>query len=137
MPVRTKRWNDPVEPDDGFRLLICRYRPRGVPKATQPWDASCPALAPSAGLHAAYWGKGPDAPITFEEYAERFRVEMQGAVFWISRFADHVRSGQTLTLLCSSACMDEQRCHRTIVKELIQAAARPAPTVKGPRRSRS
>src|SRR3954462_847687 len=24
MPIRTRRWNDPREPDDGFRLLVCR-----------------------------------------------------------------------------------------------------------------
>ncbi len=33
MPIRTKRWNDPRDPGDGFRLLVCRYRPRGLRKA--------------------------------------------------------------------------------------------------------
>ena len=23
--IKTKRWNDPAEPGDGFRLLVCRY----------------------------------------------------------------------------------------------------------------
>lgn len=129
MPVRTKRWNDPVEPDDGFRLLICRYRPRGVPKATEPWHASCPALAPSRALHAAFYGKGPSAePLSFEVYALRFRQELQGAQFWIQRFAEHVRRGETLTLLCSSACTDATRCHRSLVKDMIEAAAQAAPT---------
>jgi len=35
VPVRTKRWHDPAEKDDGLRLLICRIRPRGVPKAKE------------------------------------------------------------------------------------------------------
>jgi hypothetical protein len=30
---------------------------------------------------------------------------------------------QTLTLLCSSACTDEARCHRTLLRELIESAA--------------
>jgi len=38
--VRTKRWNDPREPDDGFRLLVCRYRPRGLLKGDETCDAS-------------------------------------------------------------------------------------------------
>ena len=37
MPVKTKRWNDPVEQDDGARILICRYRPRGFRKDKETW----------------------------------------------------------------------------------------------------
>ena len=35
MPIKTRRWDDPKEDDDGFRLLVTRYRPRGLPKAVQ------------------------------------------------------------------------------------------------------
>jgi hypothetical protein len=45
--------------------------------------------------------------------------------YWIDGFAERVRRGDTLTLLCSSACADEARCHRTLVKALIEEAARP------------
>ena len=38
MPIKTKRWDDPREPDDGFRLLICRYRPRALKKENETWD---------------------------------------------------------------------------------------------------
>jgi len=48
MPIKTRRWNDPTKPDDGFRLLI--------------------------------------------------------------------------TLLCSSAGVRESRCHRSILRELIESA---------------
>ena len=122
MPVRTKRWNDPAEQGDGLRLLICRYRPRGVPREGEPWDAWSTALAPSAALHAAAYGKGA-APIAWDEYERRFRAEMEQSGFWISGFAARVAAGDTITLLCSSACTDAQRCHRTIVKQLIEEAA--------------
>jgi uncharacterized protein YeaO (DUF488 family) len=65
--VRTKRWNDAPERDDGVRLLVCRYRPRA-------------ALAARVG------------------------------------------GGERLTLLCSSACIDPERCHRTLLKGLIEKA---------------
>ena len=82
-PVRTKRWNDPPDEADGYRLLICRYRPRGVPRSAETWDAWCKGLAPSVGLHAAVYGKlGP--PIAFDEYARRFLVEMTSQSFWIA-----------------------------------------------------
>jgi uncharacterized protein YeaO (DUF488 family) len=57
MPVRTKRWNDPAEPDDGFRLLVCRIRPRGVPRSKETWDAWWPDLGPSRRLLDAFHGK--------------------------------------------------------------------------------
>ena len=122
MPIRTKRWNDPVSSDDGFRLLICRYRPRGVPKQGEPWDAWCNALAPSTELHAARYGKTGDA-IDFEEYTRRFLAEMAERRYWIDSFAARVREGEMLTLLCSSACEDAATCHRTLVKALIEGVA--------------
>lgn len=125
MPVRTKRWNEPQDSDDGYRLLICRYRPRGVSKADEPWDASCPALAPSKELHALAYGKTGEPALSFAEYERRFREEMKQRGYWIESFAKRVRAGDTITLLCSSACEDAERCHRSIVKQLIEAAAFP------------
>jgi uncharacterized protein YeaO (DUF488 family) len=52
--IATKRWNDPVDPADGRRILVCRYRPRGVPKDEEAWDEWMPHLGPSRELHAAF-----------------------------------------------------------------------------------
>src|SRR3954462_5034985 len=82
MPIKTKRWNDPAEPDDGFRLLVTRYRPRGVSKAAETWDEWWPELGPSRALHAAYWGK-TGKPLTFEAYVPRYLEEMQQQTFRI------------------------------------------------------
>lgn len=122
--IRTKRWNDPIEAEDAYRLLVCRYRPRGVPKDGEPWDAWCPALAPSEALHAAAYGKTGPA-IDWAEYTRRFVEEMTRSTYWLESFAARVRAGETLTLLCSSACVDPARCHRTLVKEMIERIAFP------------
>ena len=128
MPIRTKRWNDPREPDDGFRLLICRYRPRALPKKDETWDAPCPDLGPSKELHAAFYGKHGE-PIGWEKYRRLYLEEMQGQVQQelIDELAALVREGKTVTLLCSSACEDEAHCHRTLLRQLIEArvAAQP------------
>jgi uncharacterized protein YeaO (DUF488 family) len=124
VPIRTKRWNDPVEKEDGYRLLVCRYRPRGVKKEDEPWDAWCNALAPSEKLHADVYGKNGEA-IPWEAYVPRYHEEMSRQRFWIEGFAKRVRAGETITLLCSSACTDPTRCHRTLLAKLIEDAAFP------------
>jgi uncharacterized protein YeaO (DUF488 family) len=121
MPIKTKRWNDPAEPDDGHRLLICRYRPRALPKADETWDEWCSALGPSRQLHADYYGKGGKLPIPLPEYRQRYLEEMQAQAERIAALAKRVAAGETITLLCSSACEDPKKCHRTLLKGLIEA----------------
>ena len=131
MPIKTKRWNDPVEPDDGHRLLICRYRPRALPKKDETWDHWYPALGPSKQLHADFYGKTGD-PITWEEYRRRYLEEMKGPEQkeLIAGLAELLAEGKSITLLCSSACEDESHCHRSLLRQLIEeraAALKPAP----------
>jgi uncharacterized protein YeaO (DUF488 family) len=119
MPIKTKRWDDPKEVDDGYRLLICRYRPRALPKAKETWDNWCSQLGPSRELHADFYGKhGP--PITWEVYRRRYLEEIQAQTEMIDELAQLVAEGKTITLLCSSACLDPSHCHRTLLKDLIE-----------------
>jgi uncharacterized protein YeaO (DUF488 family) len=120
MALKTKRWCDEADKDDGYRLLICRYRPRGVRKKDETWDGWCQELAPSKELHADYYGKhGP--PITWEQYRERYLQEMKAQDELIDELAKLIGEGKTITLLCSSACTDESRCHRSLLQQLIEA----------------
>jgi uncharacterized protein YeaO (DUF488 family) len=117
--IKTKRWNDPKEPNDGFRLLVCRYRPRALPKKDETWDAWWKDLGPSKELHADVYGKHGDA-IAWSEFRRRYLNEMHDQQERISTLAQHVRAGETITLLCSSSCTDPKRCHRSLLKELIE-----------------
>lgn len=130
VPIRTKRWNDPREPEDGYRLLVCRYRPRGVPKADETWDAWCNALGPSEQLHADFYARSGGPPLAFADYERRYREEMTRQRYWIEGFAAHLRRGDTITLLCSSACTDPARCHRTLLATMLEVAAFPVEPAK-------
>jgi uncharacterized protein YeaO (DUF488 family) len=121
MPLKTKRWSVPAEPDDGLRVLICRYRPRGLPKAEETWDVWMKNLGPSPELLAAFQGK-KRAPITLSEYRTRYREEMQSQTEAIQRLADLLDEGKSLTLLCSKSCIIAEACHRTLLAELIENA---------------
>lgn len=131
MPIRTKRYNDPIEPEDGYRLLVCRYRPRGVKREGEPWDAWCSALAPSVELHAAAYGKTGEV-LPWDEYVPRYLREMESQKFWIRGFAERVARGEIITLLCSSACVDPARCHRTLLAALLERTAAPPAPAKSP-----
>ena len=120
MPIKTKRWDDPREADDGFRLLVCRYRPRGLAKELETWDKWNADLGPSKELHAAAYGKN-GFQITWENYRRRYLAEMRTQSAAIAALAKRVESGETITLLCSSACERESRCHRSLLGELIEA----------------
>ncbi len=122
MPIRHKQWDDPIEPEDGFRLLICRYRPRALPKAKETWKEWWKDLGPSRDLHAAYYGKKGFEPINWETYRKRYLDEMKGQREKIMQLAQRAVNGETITLLCSSACTNPSRCHRTLLKELIEEA---------------
>jgi uncharacterized protein YeaO (DUF488 family) len=120
--VTTRRWNDPAVPGEGTRILVTVYRPRGVPKKNEPWDEWQAALGPSRALHAAVYGKGQD-PIDFEEYRERFLRELQSTrgLWFLRGLRERLARGENLALLCSSACEDETKCHRSILRALLLA----------------
>jgi uncharacterized protein YeaO (DUF488 family) len=120
MPVRTKRWNDPREPDDGLRVLITRYRPRGLPKSEETWDVWMPHLGPSKELLAAFKGKGR-TKLPWSSYRTTYLSEMRSQREAIDELARRVAAGERITLLCSSSCVNERRCHRSLLRDLIEA----------------
>jgi len=120
MPLKTKRWNDPTEPDDGHRLLVTRYRPRGLPKSAETWQVWDKDLAPSIELHASAYGKGDRLTLNWDIYRQRYLKEMIAQKPKIQALAERLKAGETITLLCSAQCSREDRCHRSLLKMLIE-----------------
>lgn len=118
-PIRTKRWDDPIDEADGTRILVSRYRPRGLAKADETWSQWLPHLGPSKELHAAAYGKR-GVQSSWESYRVAYLREMMGQQQAITELAERVRAGESITLLCSSACDRESRCHRSLLKALIE-----------------
>ena len=123
MPLTTKRWDDPVDPGDGLRILVSRYRPRGLRRSDETWDEWIPQLGPSPALHARFYGKAGIA-IGWSTYQREYLREMRGQQAIITDLAARVARGERITLLCSTACVHESRCHRSLLRDLILADAR-------------
>jgi uncharacterized protein YeaO (DUF488 family) len=120
--IRTKKWSDPIEKEDGTRILVARYRPRALPKKDETWTEWHKELGPSVELHAEYFGKGGRRKLTWDELAQRYQEEMAAQHASIKELADRVRGGETITLLCH--CAQASHCHRSLLKELMESAWR-------------
>lgn len=119
MSIHMKRWSEPKTNKDGYRLLICRSRPRGLPKEKESWDGWCGNLGPSPTLEADFRGaKGP--PINFDEFHRRYLEEMKSQDELIDELARLVHEGKTITLLCSKTCKNKANCHCSVLKGLIE-----------------
>lgn len=124
MPIKTKRWNAPAEPDDGLRVLVCRYRPRALPKDKETWDVWMRDLGPSPDLFDSFFGKKGKTPIAVRAYHERYIEEMKAQRETIAELAERVDRGETVTLLCSKDCIVPELCHRTVLAKLVEEARR-------------
>ena len=108
---------DPAGPaDDGRRVLVTRYWPRGVPKAAV--DEYVSALAPSRALLRAFKAGAMDWDAFRDRYLEEMKApECQAEVQRLAKGA----ASEPLTLLC--VCKKESRCHRSLLKNLVANAA--------------
>jgi uncharacterized protein YeaO (DUF488 family) len=123
MAARIIRLGSPRMPGEGIRIGTVRRPPRGVPKrdfARQNWyDVWFPTLAPSLetmklGLHAktlTQW-----AQFTRKYRAEMKRPESVHAIGLLAALSHHT----DFSLGCY--CEDENRCHRSILRELLAAS---------------
>ena len=129
--IKTKRINDQPGPDDGYRVLISRYWPRGWRKYDATWDVWDKRLDPSVDLHAAWYGRqrlgrrvvARGLPgISWDEYEARFLEEMQSpeSQLALEELCQRSFQGETITLLCF--CENEVQCHRSLVCRLIEIA---------------
>ena len=130
MAVRIVQLGTARAPGEGPRFGTVRRPPRGVPKerwAAEDWyDVWLPNLAPSAELmgwiHAA---EPTDA--NWRRFRQRYRKEMARpeAAHLLAALAA-LSQGADFAVGCY--CENELRCHRSVLRELLQeAGARIAP----------
>jgi uncharacterized protein YeaO (DUF488 family) len=107
---RVRRVYDPVQPDDGVRVLVDRIWPRGLRKDEAHIDEWCKDVAPSSELRRWY-GHSADR---LDEFATRYRSELTEPVRAAAhaRLAALLRAGP-LTLLTATKELD--RSHATVL----------------------
>ena len=121
MSLHVVRLGSPRSPGEGLRVGTVRHPPRGVPKsehASQNWyDVWLPELAPSTALIKT--AKAADTQRAWAAFAKRYRAEM--AAPDRSRLLDLLAAmSQRTDLSVGCYCADETRCHRSILRALLQ-----------------
>ena len=121
MAIRVVRLGSPRAPGEGLRLGTVRRPPRGVPKgefATRDfYDVWLPTLAPTAELVAEALAAQDDRE--WAVFRRKYVAEMKkpDASHLLDMLA--ALSHQT-NLAVGCYCEDEARCHRGILRELLQ-----------------
>lgn len=119
--IRIVRLGSPRLPNEGVRIGTVRRPPRGVPKNEYAkrnfYDVWLPTLSPSEPLVKLALGAKDER--TWRQFAKKYRAEMKepAARFLLDTLA--ALSHQT-NFSVGCYCEDESRCHRSILRELLQ-----------------
>jgi uncharacterized protein YeaO (DUF488 family) len=117
--IKTKSIYEPTEEnDDGIRVLITRYYPRGVKK--DKFDCWIRELSPSRNLLKNY----QQGKCNWQEFKSAFISEIRDNRDSLERIETLSRQNEFLviTLLCYER--EGKNCHRYIVKDMIEKPVR-------------
>lgn len=98
--VYVRRVYDEARDNDGVRVLVDRYWPRGVSKARADLDEWCKQVAPSTALRKWY---GHD-PTKFDEFRREYLAELQEPeqAGGLQHLQELAAGGHRLTLLTAT-----------------------------------
>ena len=121
MAIRIVQLGSPRETDEGLRVGTVRRPPRGVPKTDYArkdyYDVWLPNLSPSPELMKE--GKSAQDDRAWAVFRKKFRGEMSRPE--ASRVLELLAALSHQTQLSVGCyCMDEKRCHRSILRELLE-----------------
>lgn len=121
MAIRIVQLGSPRETDEGLRVGTVRRPPRGVPKSDYArknfYDIWLPNLSPSPELMKE--GKSAQDDRSWALFRRKFRAEMSRPE--ASRVLDLLAALSRQTQLSVGCyCEDEKRCHRSILRELLE-----------------
>ncbi len=121
MAIRIIKLGSARKPGEGTRIGTVRRPPRGIPKSQfSPgnwYDVWFPNLAPS--LPTMKLGLSAKTPAQWNAFVRRFRKEMAepGPAHDLALLA---RLSHQTNFSVGCYCEDEQHCHRSILRQLLQ-----------------
>jgi len=122
MSIRVVQLGSPRRRDEGLRIGTVRRPPRGVKKEDfarlDYFDVWLPELAPSAELVSEAMS-GELTPKRWAAFAKRYRAELKAPAAERLLLLLAALSHRT-DLAVGCYCEDESRCHRSVLRELLE-----------------
>ncbi|CAE6706191.1 hypothetical protein R70006_00985 [Paraburkholderia domus] len=120
MSISIVQLGSPRAADEGVRIGTVRRPPRGVPRAEfatrDYYDVWLPNLSPDAELVKEAKAVASDAE--WAAFAKKFRAEMNSSD--TSKVLDLLAAlSKTTHFSIGCYCEDENRCHRSILRQLL------------------
>lgn len=113
--IRIKRVYEPVDKQDGFRILVDRLWPRGLSKESAAIDLWFKEIAPSTELRK-WFNHDPDK---WPEFQKRYKAELKAKQALVKELRALQKKQHTVTLLYGAK---EERFNQAVVlKEEISA----------------
>jgi uncharacterized protein YeaO (DUF488 family) len=124
MAIRVVRLGTPRSKHEGIRIGTVRRPPRGVRKTEYArrdfYDVWLPELAPSQGLVS--WALSKDwTPGRWTTFARKYRREMRQP-YAARLLALLAAMSKTAELSVGCYCEDASRCHRAVLRDLLEEA---------------
>ena len=126
--LHTKSVHTPAARRDGLRILVARFRGRGLP--ADRYDVWMPSLGPSERLLRSFL----DGKIDWRSFAKRYREQLfaagppdsenrtiknHGQKFTL-RLLKHLAEAGNVTLLCHCH-EDAEHCHRYLLEKVLKS----------------
>lgn len=121
MAIRIVRLGSPRQKDEGLRIGTVRRPPRGVPKTEYAsrdfYDVWFPNLSPSEALLKSQTSRENRTP--WPQFRRKFLAEMKlpgsrADLDLLAALSHHAN------LAIGCYCEDESRCHRSLLRELLE-----------------
>lgn len=110
MAIKVKNIYEKPQRSDGCRVLVMRYWPRGISKdKIDIWEKEL-------GTEVDLIKKWKTESISWAEFSKEYIKFASKQKEKLKELVNRAEN-KTLTLLCS--CKDEEHCHRTLLKKLI------------------
>lgn len=122
MAIHIVRFGSPREEGEGIRIGTVRRPPRGVRKADLArldyYDVWLPQMSPSADL-VSWIRKNQDSVSDWKQFERRFMRELSTADN--QRLLDLMAAfSKSVDFSIGCYCENETRCHRSILKKVLQ-----------------
>jgi uncharacterized protein YeaO (DUF488 family) len=115
-PIRIKRIYDPVEPGDGYRILVDRLWPRGMRKEQAALDQWAKSITPSTEIRKEFHHD----PSSFSEFRQKYLFELENnpeSEAFRRQVLEKLHDGP-VTLLYGAK--DREVNHATVLKEWLE-----------------